>query len=54
MNKFDAITVNGGIPCGKVGGEILEKIKEFRQQIFHLYGYLNDVVTESEVSVQVQ
>ena len=43
-----------GIPCGKVGDETLARIEEFRSRLKGLVYCLNDVVTESEVSVKVQ
>jgi len=44
----------GGIPCGKVGNETLARIEDFRSGLKGLVYCLNDVVTESEVSVKVQ
>lgn len=59
LNNFKAIVEaievpDGVLPCGKVGDEMLEKIKDFREQLYTLVHGLDEVIEQSEVSVRVQ
>jgi hypothetical protein len=58
IGKFETIIaeiqVDDAVPCGKVEVKTLDNIKDFRHQLFNLYGYLDDVIEQSEVSVRVQ
>jgi hypothetical protein len=58
INKFGSVVIDvddqQDIPCGKVSEETLEKIQNFRSQLYGLVGYLNEVIEQSEVSVRVQ